>query len=233
MVTPAAKKPVVQHLIEEFSLSERVACQLAGLSRTAYRYQSRTKSDNGLRQRLKALATQYPRYGYLMLHGLLRGEGWVKNRKRTHRLYTEEGLQVRTKKRKKLTRPGQPMEVPTAPNQRWSMDFVSDQLSNGRRFRVLNVVDDYSREMVGQLVSVAISGRQVARFLDQQNIQDILNTLRAMRKHIIRSQLFINDDEILEVDSLRRVICMLHTKTTIARQANGRLKPVAAISPTV
>uniref|UniRef100_UPI0031F4C6C6 IS3 family transposase n=1 Tax=Shewanella algae TaxID=38313 RepID=UPI0031F4C6C6 len=151
VVTPAAKKPVVQHLIEGFSLSERVACQLAGLSRTAYRYQSRTKPDNGLRQRLKALATQYPRYGYLMLHGLLRGEG----------------LQVRTKKRKKLTRPRQPMEVPTAPNQRWSMDFVSDQLSNGRRFWVLNVVDDYSREMVGQLVSVAISGRQVARFLDQ------------------------------------------------------------------
>lgn len=167
VVTPAAKKPVVQHLIEGFSLSERVACQLAGLSRTAYRYQSRTKPDNGRRQRLKALATQYPRYGYLMLHGLLRGEGWVKNRKRTYRLYTEEGLQVRTKKRKKLTRPRQPMEVPTAPNQRWSMDFVSDQLSNGRRFRVLNVVDDYSREMVGQLVSVAISGRQVARFLDQ------------------------------------------------------------------
>ncbi|MBO2692926.1 IS3 family transposase [Shewanella algae] len=167
VVTPAAKKPVAQHLIEGFSLSERVACKLAGLSRTAFRYQPRKKPDNGLRQRLKALATQYPRYGYLMLHGLLRGEGWVKNRKRTYRLYTEEGLQVRTKKRKKLTRPRQPMEVPTAPNQRWSMDFVSDQLSNGRRFRVLNVVDDYSREMVGQLVSVAISGRQVARFLDQ------------------------------------------------------------------
>lgn len=102
-----------------------------------------------------------------MLHGLLKGEGWVKNRKRTYRLYTEEGLQVRTKKRKKLTRPRQPVEVPTAPNQRWSMDIVSDQLSNGRRFRVLNVMDDYLREMVGQLVSVAISGRQVARFLDQ------------------------------------------------------------------
>ncbi|MFK8031976.1 MAG: IS3 family transposase, partial [Gammaproteobacteria bacterium] len=60
-----------------------------------------------------------------------------------------------------------PMEVPQAINQRWSMDFVSDQLSGGRRYRVLNVVDDFSREMVGQLVSVSISGRQVARFLDQ------------------------------------------------------------------
>ncbi|CAM2868991.1 hypothetical protein SHAM105786_09350 [Shewanella amazonensis] len=62
---------------------------------------------------------------------------------------------------------GRNIEVPTAPNQRWSMDFMSDQLSNGRRFRVLNVIDDYLREMVGQLVSVAISGRQVSRFLDQ------------------------------------------------------------------
>lgn len=84
-----------------------------------------------------------------------------------HRLYTEEGLQVRTRKLKKLQRPGLPIEVPTAANQRWSMDFVSDQLSNGRRFWVLNVVDDYSREMVGQLVPTFISGQQVARFLDQ------------------------------------------------------------------
>ncbi|MBO2639287.1 transposase [Shewanella algae] len=77
--------------------------------------QPTTKPDNGLRQRLKALATQYPRYGYLMLHGLLRGEGWVKNRKRTYRLYTEEGLQVRTKKRKKLTRPRQPRRCQQPP----------------------------------------------------------------------------------------------------------------------
>ena len=92
-------KPVAQHLIDAFHLSERVACKLAGLSRP-FRYKPKTNSDSSLRQRLKSLATQYPRYGYLMLHGLLRGEGWVKNRKRTYRLYTEEGLQVRTKKRK-------------------------------------------------------------------------------------------------------------------------------------
>lgn len=91
----------------------------------------------------------------------------VVNRKRTYRIYTEEGLQVRTKRRKKLTRPRQPMVVPCAVNQRWSMDFVSDQLANGRRFRVLNIVDDFSREMVGQLISVSISGQQVARFLTQ------------------------------------------------------------------
>ena len=162
MVKPAERKPIVGHLILHFKLSERVACKLAGLSRTMYRYQPKSRPDNSTRARLKELAAQYPAYGYLLLHGLLKSEGFVINKKHTYRLYTEEGLQVRTKKRKKLTRPKQPMELPTATNQRWSMDFVSDQLSNGRRFRVLNVVDDYSREMLGQLVSTSISGQQVA-----------------------------------------------------------------------
>ena len=98
---------------------------------------------------------------------MLKTEGLVINRNRTYRIYTEEKLQVRTMRRKKLQRPRQPLEVPRAVNERWSMDFVSDQLANGRRFRVLNVVEDFSREIVGQLVAVSISGRQVARFLSQ------------------------------------------------------------------
>lgn len=164
---PAGRKQVASHLIAEYRLSERTACALASISRTAYRYQSRPRDDAALRCRLKELAVQQSAYGYLLLHGMLKAEGLVVNRKRTYRIYTEEGLQVRTKKRKKLQRPRQPMEVPSAVNQRWSMDFVSDQLSNGRRFRVLNIVDDFSREMVGQLVSISISGRQVSRFLNQ------------------------------------------------------------------
>lgn len=167
VVKPARKKPIVARLVEHHRLSERTACRLVGLSRTAYRYQAKPKGDQVLRERLKCLAAEHTRYGYLLLHGMLKAEGLVINKKRTYRLYTEEGLQVRTKKRKKLQRPRLPMDVPTRPNQRWSMDFVSDQLSDGRRFWVLNVVDDYSREMVGQLVSVSISGRRVARFLDQ------------------------------------------------------------------
>lgn len=167
MVKPSDRKLIASHLIELFNISERSACRLSEISRTAFRYTPKKKADKALRGRLKALATEYPRYGYLMLHGLLKSEGLVQNKKKTYRIYTEEGLQVRTKKRKKIQRPRLPMEVPTKLNQRWSMDFVSDQLANGRRFRTLNVVDDYSREMVGQLVSVSISGRQVARFLSQ------------------------------------------------------------------
>ena len=167
MVKPADRKPIAIHLIESHQFSERKACDLAGISRTGFRYKSKAVNDNSLRLRLKQLASDYPRYGYLLLHNLLKQEGLVINKKRTYRLYTEEKLQVRTKKRKKLTRPRLVMDKPAQANRRWSMDFVADQLSNGRRFRVLNIVDDYSREMVGQLVAFSITGQQVARFLSQ------------------------------------------------------------------
>ena len=93
-------------------------------------------------------------------------EGLVKNHKRTYRIYGEEGLQVRTKKRKKLVRPRVPMVLPTRRNERWSIDFVSDQLSDGRRFRIFNIVDDSTRECVGQLVGSSISGARLVRFMD-------------------------------------------------------------------
>lgn len=167
MVKPAQHKEVVGYLTGQYSCSERRACRLVDLSRTGCRYQRRTGRDRELRKLMAELAQKYPRYGYLMLHELLKARGLVQNRKRTYRVYTELGLQVRTKKRKKLTRPRSPITVPIAPNLRWSMDFVSDQLANGRRFRVLNIVDDHSREVVGQLTAYSISGLQVARFLDQ------------------------------------------------------------------
>jgi len=167
-VTPAARKRVVTDLVMNGWLSERRACRLIAVSRTAVRYQSKGKAgDQGLNERLLQLAKRYPRYGYLMLHGLLKNEGLVINRKRTYRLYTAAGLQVRTKKRRKLTRPRMPMVLPTQVNQRWSMDFIHDQLATGRRFRTLNVVDDYSRECVGQITDLAISGIRVARYLHQ------------------------------------------------------------------
>ncbi len=164
---PASKKLAISHMKTTHRVSERTACQLVGLSRSGYRYQAQPKGDESLTKRLSELATQYPRYGYLMLYSLLKQEGLVVNKKRTYRLYTAMGLQVRTKKRKKLTRPRQPLAVPIGKDIRWSMDFVSDQLSNGRRFRVLNVVDDHTRELVGQLTAFSISGQQVAGFLNQ------------------------------------------------------------------
>ena len=121
-----------------------------------------------LRERLKQLAAEYPRYGYELLHGMLKAEGLVVNEKKTYRIYREEKLQVRRKRRKRLlARDRVPMPIPEEANQRWSMDFVSDQLATGRRFRVLNVVDDYSRECIGQIVDTSITGERVSRLLDQ------------------------------------------------------------------
>ena len=131
------------------------------------RYVARPNDDSALRTRMKALAEQYPRYGCPLLHAMLKQEGLVINHKRTYRMYTEEGLQVRKKRRKKISRPRVPMLIPSRPNERWSVDFMSDQLATGRRFRILNIVDDFSRECVDQLVDTSISGVRLARFLSE------------------------------------------------------------------
>jgi putative transposase len=168
VVKPRAKRAIIKAVIKERGYSERKACGLIQMDRSSYRHQSQdNEADQSLRKRLKQLAVQYPAYGYLLLHGMLKQEGLVINKKRTYRIYTEEQMQVRTKRRKKLKRPRMPIELPNKVNQRWSMDFVSDQLSDGRRFRLLNVVDDFSRECVGQLVASSINGAMVGRFLDQ------------------------------------------------------------------
>jgi putative transposase len=120
-------------------VSERRACRMTGFSLSAAWYWLKGRDDATLRARPRELAERYSLYGYPTLHHMLRREGLVKNPKRTYRIYREEGLQVRTKRRKKLNRLRVPMLVPDQVNERWSMDFVSDQLANGRRFRVLNV----------------------------------------------------------------------------------------------
>jgi putative transposase len=158
---------VAIHLISVFRISERRACQLAGISRTALRYQTTPTGDDALRLKLRELAAKHGGLGCRMLHGMLRTEGAVLNHKRTERIYAQERLQLRNRNRKKLKRLRMPMVVPIACDVRWSMDFVADQLSNGRRFRVLNVKDDYSKELIGQLVSHSITGVMVGRFLDQ------------------------------------------------------------------
>lgn len=166
MVTAAQRRQAVEYLTSR-RISQRRACRLTGFSRSAAQYRCRPRPDGALRTRLKELAVRYPRYGYPTLHGLLKAEGLVVNRKRTWRLYREEGLQVRTKKRGKLQRPRIPLDLPERRNERWSVDFVSDQLANGRRFRVFNVVDDFTRECILQILDFSISGLRLTRELDQ------------------------------------------------------------------
>lgn len=149
-------------------VSQRRACHLVGIHRSVARHQPGQGDEPALRARLRELAAAFPRYGYKLLHELLKREGLVVNAKKTYRLYREEHLQVRRKRRKRLpARARVPLPSLDGPNQRWSMDFLSDQLATGRRLRMLNVVDDYSRECIGQLVDVSISGERVSRLLDR------------------------------------------------------------------
>jgi putative transposase len=113
------------------------------------------------------LAQERRRFGYRRLHVLLRREGHAVNKKRVQRIYREERLTVRRRGgRKRAIGTRRPLEAPTAPNQRWSLDFVADQLTDGRRFRILAVVDDCTRECLGLVADTSLSGRRVARELD-------------------------------------------------------------------
>ena len=168
MVTPAAKRQAVSHLQAIFSVSQRRACDALCVDRTVIRYQSRRDDDGALRERLRELAHQRRRFGYRRLHILLRREGTVINRKKTQRLYREEGLTVRRRKgRKRAVGARAPAPVPALANQRWSLDFVHDQMITGRRFRVFNVVDDVTRECLAAVPDTSISGKRVVRELKE------------------------------------------------------------------
>jgi putative transposase len=148
-------------------MSERRACRLIQADRKTVRYQARRARDDELRARLRKLAAEQRRFGYRRLHALLRGEGRLLNRKKTQRLYREEGLSVRKRKgRKRATGCRAPILVEARPNARWSVDFVHDQLSNGRRFRILNVLDDVTKECLAAVADTSLSGRRVARELE-------------------------------------------------------------------
>lgn len=147
-------------------MSERRACRLVGLHRSVARYCGRPRDDSAARTRLRELAGEYRRYGYLRLHVLLRNEGLVMNHKRTYRLYREEDLSVRRRKRKRLHRERVPLPPTERRNQRWAMDFVSDSLWTGRRFRALVIVDGHSKESPAILADFSISGARIVRLLD-------------------------------------------------------------------
>ena len=168
MVKPAQRKQIVKDLVSAGRHSERTACELIGISRSAYRYQCKqADKDSELEAPLLEKAKQYPHYGYKMLHGLLKNEGRVINVKRTYRLYKKNGLELRTKRCKKRYRVRCVPTTPERVNECWSMDFVHDQLSDGRGFRVLNIVDNFSRECVGQIVDISITGKCVENYLSE------------------------------------------------------------------
>jgi putative transposase len=166
MVTPAVKRQATSLLKEVFQASQRRACEVLGVDRQMVRYRS-TKDDSHLRARLRALAGERRRFGYLRLAVLLRREGLHYNLKKIYRLYREEGLMVKRRKgRKRALGTRLPLPRPDKINQVWSLDFVSDALADGRRFRVLGVMDQYSRECLTLVADTSIGGIRVVRELD-------------------------------------------------------------------
>ncbi len=167
MVTPAVKRSAVAQACESFGVSQRRACLVIGADRTSVRYRGSRPDDGVIRARLRELAATRRRFGYRRLHILLRREGTQMNHKKLRRLYAEERLQVRRRGgRKRALGTRAPMVLPQGPNQRWSMDFVSDTLTDSRRFRILVVVDDFTRECLCLVADTSLSGMRVGRELD-------------------------------------------------------------------
>lgn len=172
-MTARERRRVVEQVQADHSISERRAVRFTGFSRSTIRYLSTRAPQTLLRERIRELAHERPRWGYRRLHVLLRREGWAVNRKRVQRLYREEGLAVRRKGRRKRSQAPRPIRAELgAPNERWSLDFVSDTLSNGRTFRCLTVVDEFSRE------ALAI---QVAHSIPSTGVIEVLERLREER----------------------------------------------------
>jgi transposase InsO family protein len=166
MVGPAAKREAVAYLRERLQMSERRACAVIAADRKMIRYQSRRPPERELRARLRDLANERRRFGYRRLFILLRRDGELSGINRIYRLYREEGLGVRKRKgRKRAIGVRAPILVEARPNARWSLDFVHDQMANGRRFRILNITDDVTHECLGSIPDTSISGQRVAREL--------------------------------------------------------------------
>ena len=152
-----------------FAVSCVRACHLAQFSRAAWYRRSHAKDQTALRVRIRELAHVRPRFGFLRIWVLLRREGWLVNKKRVRRLYRLEGLQLRmrVRRRKHIALHRGPAPVPIGPTERWSMDFVHDALADGRTFRVLTVVDQWSRQSPILEVASSLSGATVAVALDR------------------------------------------------------------------
>jgi putative transposase len=167
-VKPVQKRAVVCYFRAGFRVSERRACRVAGVPRSTCRYRSAARDQTALRVRLRDLAASRVRYGYRRLHVLLRREGWMVNHKRVYRLYREEGLGIRVKRRKKLASAPRVLPPPAKrPRERWSMDFLADSLVDGRRFRVLTRVDTVSRVSPAIEVGVSLTGERVVAVLER------------------------------------------------------------------
>ena len=168
LLKPKARRIAASYAMEGLGLSERRAYLLTGVSPSGYRYEAKRGSDNELRKRMRDPAGERKRFGSPRLRIMLKREGLAVNHKRTERIYREEGLGLRRKRRRKGAAGARVIiPVPERPNQKWSMDFVSDITVTGRRFRALTIVDDYSRECPAIEVDTSLGGVRVVGVLER------------------------------------------------------------------
>ncbi len=167
-MTPANKREATTYLKQCFKVSERRACHVLNIQRSLVRYRAKRSVDVLLRQRLRELSFERKRFGYRRLHILLSREGVEVNHKKLWRIYKEMGLSVKKRNgRKRAVGTRAPIALPSKANERWSLDFVSDSFMDGRRFRILCVVDDFSRECLALVPDTSIGGERLARELDK------------------------------------------------------------------
>ena len=167
MVTPDAKREAVSYASERHEISQRRACRILSVDRSSVRYKSLRPDDTDLRDAIRRVALERRRFGYRRIHVMLLRQGIIMNQKKLRRLYREEKLQVRKRGgRKRALGTRRPMLLPNRVNERWSLDFVSDAFTDGRRFRILAVVDDYSRECLALVADTSLSGLRVVRELN-------------------------------------------------------------------
>ena len=167
-MTPGAKRQAVDHLCKAHGVSQRRACATMQVDRSTVRYQSKRPDDSKLREEIKLVANERRRFGYRRIQVMLVRKGIFMNHKKLRRIYAEEKLQVRRRGgRKRALGTRKPMVLPDGPNQRWSLDFVNDAFTDGRRFRILTVIDDYTRENLTLVADTSLSGLRVSRELDR------------------------------------------------------------------
>lgn len=173
MVSPSRRRQAVEVLVDRLGLSERRACRIVGQHRSTQRHEPRRGRDRDdcLRERLREISVEHPRWGYRLAWGVVREEGWAVNRKRIQRLWREEGLRVPQRKRKRLrlgdsTVPGKRLRA-ERPNHVWALDFQFDTTSDGRTLKLLHVVDEHTREALAIRVARSIDADHTTRVLDQ------------------------------------------------------------------
>ncbi len=167
MVKPSGKRKIVKYLLDSYKGSIQLVCSTVGLHRSMWYYQVK-KDDSDVETKLNEYAEKYPTYGFDEYYWRIRREGYVWNRKRVLRVYRKMKLGLRRKRKRPYpVRDPKPLEEQTKPNEVWSLDFMSDSLDDGRRIRVLNVIDDYNREALVTEVGISFPSERVVRILDQ------------------------------------------------------------------